>query len=134
MKIAFGFMSLIAVYAPTDVCKLDMKKMFYAKLVSVSDRCPRCDIRIVLGDFNAVSGCDRAGYEMSVSPHGSGTDTGSENSLLSRDFAKSQKLRISGSWYQRPDPHYQKERNELIPALPGGSTNLLSSRSLRGVE
>ena len=52
-----------------------------------------------------VSGCDRAGYEMSVGPHGSGTDTGSENSLLILDFARSQKLRISGSWYQRPDPH-----------------------------
>ena len=52
-----------------------------------------------------VSVCDRAGYEMLVSPHGSGVHTGSENSLLFRDFARSQKLRISGSWYQRPDPH-----------------------------
>ena len=105
LKLSFGFMSLIAVYAPTDVCKLDVKEMFYAKLTSVADRCPRRDIRIVLGDFNAVSGCDRAGYEMSVGPHGSGADAGSENSLLFRDFARSQKLRISGSWYQRPDPH-----------------------------
>ena len=77
--------------------------MFYAKLASMVDSCPRRDIRIVLGDFNAVSGCDRAGYEMSVSPHGSGVHTGSENSLLFRDFARSQKLRISGSWDQRPD-------------------------------
>ncbi|XP_069996804.1 uncharacterized protein [Penaeus vannamei] len=29
----------------------------------------------------------------------------SENSLLFRDFARSQKLRISDSWYQRSDPH-----------------------------
>ncbi|XP_069979448.1 uncharacterized protein [Penaeus vannamei] len=71
----------------------------------VSIQLSRRDIRIVLGDFNAVSGCDRAGYEMSVGPHGSGVDTGSENSLLFPDFARPQKLRISGSWYQRPDPH-----------------------------
>ena len=105
LKHSFGFMSLIAVYAPTDVSKPDVKEMFYAKLASVTDSCPRRDIRVVLGDFNAVSGCDRAGYEMSVGPHGSGADTSSENSLLLRDFARSQRLRIAGSWYQRPDLH-----------------------------
>ncbi|MCT5353420.1 hypothetical protein LZK34_32860, partial [Pseudomonas aeruginosa] len=87
LKHAFGFLSLIAVYAPTDVHKTDVKEAFYAKLASVADDCPRRDIRIVLGDFNAVSGCDRAGYEMSVGPHGSGADPSSENSLLLRDFA-----------------------------------------------
>ena len=87
LKLSFGFMSLIAVYAPIDICKLDVKEMFYAKLASVTDSCPRRDIRIVLGDFNAVSGCERAGYEMSLGPHGTGVDTGSENSLLFRDFA-----------------------------------------------
>ena len=89
MKHSFGFISLIAVYAPTDVSKPDVKEMFYAKLASVVDSCPQRDIRIVLGDFNAVSGCDRVGYKMSVSPHGSGVDAGSENSLLLRDFARS---------------------------------------------
>ncbi|XP_069972238.1 uncharacterized protein [Penaeus vannamei] len=74
LKLSFGFMSLIAVYAPTDVC-----------------------------DFNAVSDCDLAGYEMSVGPQGSGADTGSEKSLLFRDFVRSQNLRISGFWYQRSD-------------------------------
>lgn len=63
-------MSLIAVYAPTDVCKLGMKEMFYAKLASVSDKCPQRDICIVLGDFNVVSDCDRGGYQITVCPHG----------------------------------------------------------------
>ena len=99
LKLSFGLMSLIAVYTSTNVCKLDVKDIFYAKLASVADSCPRRDIHIVLGDFNVVSGGDRAAYEMSVGPYGSGADTGSENSLLFRDFARSQKLRISGSWY-----------------------------------
>ncbi|XP_069977672.1 uncharacterized protein [Penaeus vannamei] len=90
LKVSFGFISLIAVYAPTNVCKLDVKEIFYAKLASVADK----------------SGCDRAGDVMSVGPHGSGGDTGSKNSLLFQDFARSQKLSISGSWYQRPDPHH----------------------------
>ncbi|XP_069994155.1 uncharacterized protein [Penaeus vannamei] len=42
---------------------------------------------------------------MSVGLHGSGINTGSENSLFFLDFARSQKLRISGFWYQCPDPH-----------------------------
>ncbi|XP_069982670.1 uncharacterized protein [Penaeus vannamei] len=42
---------------------------------------------------------------MSISARGSGAHTGSENSFLFRDFLRSQKLRISGSWYQPPDPH-----------------------------
>ncbi|XP_069979450.1 uncharacterized protein [Penaeus vannamei] len=81
LKLSFGFMSLIGVYAPTDVCILDVKEMFYAKLASVADRCPRQDIRIILGDFHAVSGCDRAGYEMSVCPHGSGADASTQNTI-----------------------------------------------------
>ena len=51
------------------------KEMFYAKLDSVLDQCPHCDALIVLGDFNAVTGSERAGYEICVGPHGSGTRT-----------------------------------------------------------
>lgn len=71
----------------------------------MADRCPPRDICIVLGDFNAVSGCDRAGYEMSLGPHGLRVDASNENSLLLRDFAKSEMLRIAGSWHQRRDLH-----------------------------
>ncbi|XP_069989709.1 uncharacterized protein [Penaeus vannamei] len=98
-------MSLIAVYAPTNNCKLDVKEMFYNKLAYVSDRCSQRDIHIVLGDFNVVSGCHRAGYEMYVGPYGSRADAGSENSLFFWEFVRSQKLRIFGFWYQRPGPH-----------------------------
>lgn len=40
LKYAFGFVSLIDVYAPIDVCKLDVKEAFYAKPSSVVDKCP----------------------------------------------------------------------------------------------
>ncbi|XP_069976482.1 uncharacterized protein [Penaeus vannamei] len=58
LKLAFDFTSLIAVYAPTEVCKFDVKERFYAKFASVADSCPQRDICIVMGDFNAVYGCD----------------------------------------------------------------------------
>ncbi|XP_070000706.1 uncharacterized protein [Penaeus vannamei] len=124
LKHSFGFVSFIAVYVTTDICKIDVKEAFYIKLISVVDKCPRRDIRIVLGNFTAVSGCDRAGYEMSVGPHGSGAYLGSENSLLLRDFARSQRLRISGSWYQRSNPHcctWYGDTGIVAKEIAGGS-------------
>ena len=58
------------------------------------------DALIVLGDFNAATGTERAGYEICVGPHGSGTRKDNSSFLL--NFARSRRLRIAGSWYQRP--------------------------------
>ena len=65
-----GFMSVVAVYAPTEVCETEEKEMFYTRLNSVLEQCLRRDALIVLGDFNAVTGTERAGYEICVGPHG----------------------------------------------------------------
>ena len=89
MKHTLGFISLIAVYAPTEMGSLDSKEMFYAKLDSITDQCPRGDILIVLGDFNAVTGSERDGYEACVGPHGSGNRN--VNSSYFLDYARSRK-------------------------------------------
>ena len=103
MKHSLGFISLVAVYAPTEVRDLEEKELFYAKLDSIVEQCPPGDTLIVLGDFNAVTGTDRTGYELCVGPHGSGTRN--TNSSLLLNFARSRRLRIAGSWFQRPDLH-----------------------------
>ncbi|KAG0723374.1 Craniofacial development protein 2 [Chionoecetes opilio] len=92
MKHTLGFMSLVAVYAPTEVHKTE-EKMFYAKLDSVLKQCPPRDTLIVLGDFNATTGTVRDGYESCVGPHGSGTRN--TNSSLLLNFARSRRLRIA---------------------------------------
>ena len=56
-------MSVVAVYAPTKVCETQEKEMFYAKLDSVLDQSPYRAL-IVLGDFNAITGTERAGHEI----------------------------------------------------------------------
>ena len=78
LKHSLCFMSVVAVHAPTEVCETGEKEMFYAKLDSVVDHCPCRDALIVLGDFNAVTGTERADYEICVSHLGSGT--GNDNS------------------------------------------------------
>ena len=102
LKHTLGFMSLVAVYAPTETSELEEKEMFYAKLDSVVDQCPSHDTLVVLGDFNAVTGTERAGYELCVGPHGSGTRNVNSSFLL--NFAKSRRLRIGGAWFQRREP------------------------------
>lgn len=102
LRHTLGFMSIVAVYAPTETSDLEEKEMFYAKLDSVVEQCPSRDTLLVLGDFNAVTGTERAGYELCVGPHGSGTRN--VNSSLFLNFAKSRRLRIGGSWFQRRDP------------------------------
>ena len=94
-----GFMSVVAVYAPTEEASLEDKEQFYFRLDSVVGRCPAGDVLVILGDFNAETGSDRAGYESCVGPHGFGTRN--ENSQFLLDFAKSRGLWIGGSWFQR---------------------------------
>ncbi len=76
--------------------------MFYAKLDSIVEQCPSRDTLIVLGDFNVVTGTERACYELCVGAHGSGTRNVNSSFLL--NFAKSRRLRIWGSWFRRREP------------------------------
>ncbi|KAG0730164.1 Craniofacial development protein 2 [Chionoecetes opilio] len=56
MKHTLGFLSLVAVYAPTEMRKTEEKEMVYAKLDSVIRPVSSSDTLIVLGDFNATTG------------------------------------------------------------------------------
>ena len=73
IRLSLGVISLVSVYAPTEASDLTVKETFSAALKSVVDWCPRRDTLLVLGDFNALTGTDRDGYETCVGPHGSGT-------------------------------------------------------------
>ena len=94
MRLSLCFMSVVAVYAPTEVRETD-EKMFYPKLDSVLDQCPRRDALIVPGVFNAVTGTERAYYGIWVASHGSGTRNDNNPFLL--NFARSRGVGIAGS-------------------------------------
>jgi len=81
---SLGVISLVSVYAPTKASDLTVKEAF-------------------LGDFNASTRTDRDSYETSVGPHGSGTVNQNRTKFL--DFARSHRLRVAGSWLQRPQAH-----------------------------
>ena len=69
---SLGVFSLVSVFAPTEASYLTLKESFCATLKSVVDQYPRQDTLLVLGDFIALTGTDRDGYETCVGPHGSG--------------------------------------------------------------
>ena len=100
---SLGVISLVSVYALTEVSDLTMWDTFYAMLESVVDQCPRRETLLVLGDFNVSTGTDRDGYETCVCPHGSGTVK--QNSTKFLDFGRSHGLRVAGSSFQRPKAH-----------------------------
>ncbi|KAG2460271.1 CFDP2 protein, partial [Polypterus senegalus] len=100
---SLGALSVVSVYAPTAVSDVSARETFYSQLRSVVDGCPGGDIPLVMGDFNATTATDRAGYEDCLGPHRSG-DRG-EGGTMFLDFAKGQELRIAGSWFQHPEPH-----------------------------
>ena len=77
-----------------------MDDAFYAALKSVVDQWPTRDTLLILGDFNALTGTDRDGYETCVGPHGSGTVNHNTKKFL--DFARSHGLRVAGSCFQHP--------------------------------
>ena len=86
IKHSLGAISLVVVYAPTEMANRDTKEAFYVSLKSEVGRCPSRDTLLVVGDFNATTGTDRTGYEECIGPHGSGT-RGTNGALL-LDFAR----------------------------------------------
>ena len=98
-----GVISLVSVYAPTGVSEFSVKRAFYTHLQMLVNSFPKGYNLIVLGVSNAITGTDRDGYESCVGPHGCRSRDESFSMLL--DIAKSQRLRITGSWFQRLDLH-----------------------------
>ena len=90
-------------YAPTGVSESSVKEAFYAQLQMVVDSCPKGDALIFLDDFNSSTGIDKDGYQSCVGPHSS--ESRDESSSMLLDFGKSRRMRIAGSWFQRPDLH-----------------------------
>jgi len=68
-----GFLSFIVVYAPTENADTSVKEQFYAHLeVAIAQR-GKNDLKMILGDFNAVTGSSRIQGDTALGPWGSGT-------------------------------------------------------------
>ena len=66
--------TVVQVYAPTEVAADSENDEFYYQLQSVIDEIPSIDIKLVTGDFNAKPSGDSRGIPSSTGNHGSAHD------------------------------------------------------------
>jgi len=117
-----GHLSIIVAYALTEVSCDAKNDSFYAQLESLTSHTPGHDNLIILGDMNAVTGCDRSGFEAVIGRHGSGVANDNTGRLLS--LCASAGFSAMGSWFCRPiirrwswysnDGHTVKEIDHII--------------------
>ena len=103
LRHSLGVLAVFSVYAPTSKGSDDNKNLFYQQLSAAVEQCTARETPLVMGDFNAVVGSRRDGYENVMGPHGHGSR--SENGSRLLQFASCHSLRVAGTWYQRPDYH-----------------------------
>jgi len=98
-----GFLSIVVVYAPTHPSNTENKELVYDQLSSLMTTVPPHDEVVVTGDFNAVSGINKVGYDKVLGPFGSGTPNDNTDHFLS--FCAPYNLYILGSWFKRKHIH-----------------------------
>jgi exonuclease III len=98
-------LTIVAVYAPTDVKKAAAEKdSFYALLNQTVARIPAEHAIIVAGDFNAVTGRDNTAWQGILGPHGVGNDI-SDNGRRMLSFAGANGLLAANSWFRHKRKH-----------------------------
>jgi len=139
LKHKHGYMSVVVAYAPTDSSPDSSKDDFYHQLESLTTTFPPHDKVIVLGDFNAVSGTDRQGYEDVVGNYGAGTVNDNSTRFLS--YCCAHRLSIMGSWFCRRDMHRftwycndGRTRKEIDHILTSDRSLFKAVRVYRGAE
>ncbi|XP_058456421.1 craniofacial development protein 2-like [Malaya genurostris] len=98
IKGRFFNISIINVHSPHLGSSDDDKDEFYAQLEREYDRCPRHDIKIVIGDFNAQVGQEVEFIPVVVSF--SAHQQTNENGLRLIDFATSKNMAIKSTFFQ----------------------------------
>ncbi|VDO54086.1 unnamed protein product [Schistosoma margrebowiei] len=88
-------MDIIQCYAPANDYKEDARDQFYDRLQSNIEKCPKKDLTILMGDFNAKVGTDNILYEDIMGRHGLGERN--ENGERFANLCAFNKLVIGGT-------------------------------------
>lgn len=91
-------------YTPKEDVSPVEKDTFYHHLTAKIQSIPPCDTLLVLGDFSAMTGCDRTGYETVIDPCGLAFPNGNTTQLLTLCMAEG--LSVMGSWFRQCNNHH----------------------------
>ncbi|XP_058120479.1 craniofacial development protein 2-like [Anopheles ziemanni] len=103
MRGKFHNISLINVHAPTEDKDEEEKDLFYGRLAKLYESCPRYDVKIILGDFNAKVGRESM-YRQYIGTH-SLHEHSNENGSRLVQFAAASNLVIGSTKFARRDIH-----------------------------
>lgn len=96
-------MDIIQCYAPTNDSEEDVKEDFYNRLLTIIQACPRRNIIVTMGDFNAKIGSNNQGYEEIMGKQGLGEMN--ENGERFANLCATTNLVIGGSFFQHKRIH-----------------------------
>ena len=85
-------------YAPTNDSNENVKEEFYSRLSTITQNCPRQNMTIMMGNFNAKIGSDERGHEKTTGQHGLGETN--NNGERFADLRALSNLVIGGSVFQ----------------------------------
>ena len=132
--------SLINVHAPTNVAEDNVKEAFYDGLENAYESCPKHDVKIVLGDFNAQVGKESAFRPMTgcCGLH----EVTNENGLCLINFAASKNMVIKSTYFMHKRIHLETwvhpkgTRNQIDHVLIDGRhfSDILDVKARRGAS
>ncbi|KAI0224962.1 hypothetical protein LSAT2_024073 [Lamellibrachia satsuma] len=95
--------TIIHCYAPTNSAEFEEKETFYQYLQTVTQKLPKRDIQVVMGDMNAKIGKDNDNWKGTMGKEGLGQMN--ENGLLFADFCTLNELIIGGTLFPHKPTH-----------------------------
>ena len=95
--------TIIHCYAPTNSAEFEEKETFYHHLQTVTQKLPKRDIQVVMGDMNAKIGKDNDNWKGTMGKEGLGQMN--ENGLLFADFCTLNELIIGGTLFPHKPTH-----------------------------
>lgn len=96
--------TVIMAYAPTEKSSPEDKDTFYEQLHDTVNEIRTYDIKLLIGDFNAKEDNNRAGFESTIGPCGSGTETNDNDDRL-KTFCSDSGLIIRYTFFQHKQIH-----------------------------
>lgn len=90
--------TIIQCYDPTETADQEDKEDFYMHITAVMNTIPRCDIKILIGDFNTKVGSNSSS---AVGQHGLGTSNNNGNRLI--DLCQEYNMKIGGTLFPQKD-------------------------------
>ena len=137
----YAKVTVIQIYSPTNQAEDEEKDKFYDNLQKITDKIPRHDVTIIMGDANAKVGNDNEGEERTLGKHGVGTRN--ENGQRFVDFCTLNNHTIGGTIFQHKEIHkvtWTSPNKEVLNQIDHFTINnkwrssLQDVRSYRGAD